>query len=399
MNAELDRIEGMRGRWVGDPVWLVDVLRLWGLRVDLIGDPDPFLTGHGDFQEVVGVMLHHTAGGGVNDWRIVKWGRAGLAGPLSQLVLEKDGSIKFVAVGVSWHAGSGAGSRWADKFGTDANWTTIGIEAVSRGTEIDRRNDWTDEQLRSYRVLTAASLWFLRKDSSWACGHREYNLTDGKIDPAGIDLNTFRAEVQHLIDGGPLAVATTPGGGTDLTGPPTPPLTLPEGKTGIENERDVNPGLGDRDMVERELPCPDGVGRYCHYVGGSIYWTPERGAIAVFKPIYDRWASLMWEVGLLGYPKEKETQHEDGRWQEFDNGTITFRAGDERAWPVIGGIRDDWIASGGVNGRYGWPQSREYPHPSRRDVVVQDYSEGKILWRMGQGAIGDDDFDVEAPPE
>lgn len=397
--SERERIEKMRGKWVGDPTWLVDVLRLWGLRVDLIGDPDPFKTGHGDFREVVGPMMHHTAGGGVNDWRIVKWGRPGLDGPLSQLVLEKDGSIKFVAVGVAWHAGSGRGSAWAGKFGTDGNWTTVGIEAVSSGVERDGHYDWTPAQLWSYKVMVAAILWFLRKPADWSCGHREYNIVDGKIDPAGIDLPDFRREVDALILGGPEMVTTKPGGGSDQTGPPTPPLELPTEKTGIELCRDANVWLGNKAMIERELPCPDGLGRYCHYERGSIYFHPDIGSIAVPKGgIYEFWSGVGWETSWLGYPIAPYVTHDQGTAQEFQHGTICSQRGDEKGWPVFGGIRDTWLAGGGVDGKYGWPQSREYPHPTVVSVVVQNFTLDKIAWRMTDGPISLEELEAAQPP-
>lgn len=396
VTTELERIEAMRGPWRGDPTWLPDVLRLWGLQVDYIGDPDPFEDGHGDFREVVGSMMHHTAGGGVNDWRIVKWGRPGLDGPLSQVVLEKDGSVKFIAVGVAWHAGSGQGSRWADKFGTDGNWTTIGIEAVSSGVERNGRYDWTTEQLHSYKLIVAAIQWFLRKGADWSCGHLEYNLIDGKIDPAGIDLNQFRREVQELIDAGPTG--SNIGGGSDQTGPPTPPLELPKEKTGIENCRDDNPWLGDKIMRERELPTPDNIGRFAHYERGSIYWTPGTGAIAVPKGgIYEFWSSVGWETSWLGYPIAPFVEHGEGKQQEFQHGTICSEHGDGKGWPVFGGIRDVWKFESGVVGRYGWPQSREYA--VKKDVVGQTFSREKIYWRMNDGPISQGDFDLPTPKD
>jgi uncharacterized protein with LGFP repeats len=50
-------------------------------------------------------------------------------------------------------------------------------------------------------------------------------------------------------------------------------------------------GLGAKINAERELRCPDGVGRYAHYEHGSIYFHPDLGTFAVPTPgIYDIWA-------------------------------------------------------------------------------------------------------------
>ncbi|WP_257890581.1 N-acetylmuramoyl-L-alanine amidase [Rhodococcus sp. USK10] len=133
--------------WTGDPVWLADVLRAEGLNV--IEHDGWRNRGHGDFLDIRGVICHHTAGGGSNDWRIVQNGRPDLEGPLAQLVLERDGTWRVIAVGVCWHAGRGSWPGWPTN---NANFHTIGIEAVSRGDG----SDWTPVQLDSYKRGCAA---------------------------------------------------------------------------------------------------------------------------------------------------------------------------------------------------------------------------------------------------
>jgi len=133
--------------WTGDPVWLADVLRAEGLKV--IEHDGWRQRGHGDFLDIRGVLCHHTAGGGANDWRIVQNGRADLPGPLAQLVLERDGTYRVIAVGVCWHAGRGSWPGWPTN---NANYHTIGIEAVSRGDG----SDWTPVQLDAYKRGCAA---------------------------------------------------------------------------------------------------------------------------------------------------------------------------------------------------------------------------------------------------
>src|SRR4029450_6326470 len=49
-----------------------------------------------------------------------------------------------------------------------------------------------------------------------------------------------------------------------------------------------------------ETLTPDGVGRFRHYEGGSIYWHPRTGAHEVHGLIRQRWAQLTWEQGYLG---------------------------------------------------------------------------------------------------
>ncbi|GAA5081487.1 N-acetylmuramoyl-L-alanine amidase [Nocardia iowensis] len=176
--------------WTGDPVWLADVLRAEGLRV--IEHEGWRGRGHDDFRDIRGVICHHTAGGGSQDWRIVQFGRPDLKGPLAQLVLERDGTFRVIAVGVCWHAGRGSWDGWPTD---NANYHTIGIEAVSRGDG----SDWTPEQLDAYKRGCAAILRRIGRDASDCAAHREYS-SEGKIDPAGIDMGAFRRDVQAFID-------------------------------------------------------------------------------------------------------------------------------------------------------------------------------------------------------
>ncbi|MET8797450.1 N-acetylmuramoyl-L-alanine amidase [Nocardia sp. NPDC004568] len=178
--------------WSGDPVWLADVLRGAGLAV--IEHDGWRERGHGDFLDIRGVLCHHTGGGGPNDWRIVQDGRPDLPGPLAQLVLEKDGTYRVIAVGVCWHAGRGSWPGWPTD---NANYHTIGIEAVSRGTP---PWDWTPAQLDAYKRGCAALLRRIGRGAGDCVAHREYS-SEGKIDPAGLDMNAFRRDVQALLDG------------------------------------------------------------------------------------------------------------------------------------------------------------------------------------------------------
>ncbi|MDZ7910400.1 MAG: N-acetylmuramoyl-L-alanine amidase [Rhodococcus sp. (in: high G+C Gram-positive bacteria)] len=133
--------------WSGDPIWLPEVLRAEGLTViEHDGWRD---RGHGDFLDIRGVICHHTAGGGSNDWRIVQNGRPDLAGPLAQLVLERDGTWRVIAAGVCWHAGRGSWPGWPTN---NANFHTIGIEAVNNGVG----QEWPAVQLDSYKRGCAA---------------------------------------------------------------------------------------------------------------------------------------------------------------------------------------------------------------------------------------------------
>jgi hypothetical protein len=83
--------------------------------------------------------------------------------------------------------------------------------------------------------------------------------------------------------------------------------------------------------VTDESGTPDGVGRFNHFQGGSIYWTPRTQSFLVHGPIRDAWAAQGWERGPLGYPvadeyvvhpfKPSATQPPTA-WSLFENGAI-----------------------------------------------------------------------------
>ena len=79
-----------------------------------------------------------------------------------------------------------------------------------------------------------------------------------------------------------------------------------------------------------ETGTPDGIGRFNHFQGGSIYWTPATGAAMVRGSIRNLWASQGWETGPLGYPVEDEHRYVTihpatdpfTAWSLFENGAI-----------------------------------------------------------------------------
>ena len=72
-----------------------------------------------------------------------------------------------------------------------------------------------------------------------------------------------------------------------------------------------------------ETSTPDGKGRYRHFQGGSIYWSPETPAREVHGLIRQKWSELGWERSHLGYPLTDETPTPDGkgRYNHFQGGS------------------------------------------------------------------------------
>lgn len=133
---------------------------------------------------------HHTAGpepertsSNYPSLNVVKSGRTGLRGLLSQLGMGFNGTIYVIGAGVAWHAGEGSWKGW-----TNANYRGIGIEAEDGGD-----GDWTMAQLDCYPRLNAALCRYLGVSADWVAGHKEYATPRGrKIDPAGIEMSQMR---------------------------------------------------------------------------------------------------------------------------------------------------------------------------------------------------------------
>ncbi len=142
-----------------------------------------------------------------------------------------------------------------------------------------------------------------------------------------------------------------------------------------------------------ESPTPDGVGRFRHYQGGSIYWTPATGAHEVHGAIRGKWQQLGWETGPLGYPITDEMTTPDGvgRFNHFRKGLGPFEQGSiywtpaTGAHEVHGAIRALWAQLGWELSSFGYPVTDETltEHEHGR---FNDFQHGSIYWDAGRGA-------------
>ena len=132
--------------------------------------------------------------------------------------------------------------------------------------------------------------------------------------------------------------------------------------------------------------CPDGVGRYQHYVNGSIYWTSATGAHEVHGAIRARWQSLGWEKSFLGYPLTDETKTPDniGRYNHFQGGSI-YWSPNTGAWEVHGAIRQKYSQLGWEKSLLGYPITNETKTP---DGIgrYNHFQHGSIYWTPSTGA-------------
>jgi len=89
-----------------------------------------------------------------------------------------------------------------------------------------------------------------------------------------------------------------------------------------------------------ETGTPDGVGRFNHFEGGSIYWTPATGAKEVHGMIRDLWQGMGWERSWLGYPTSDERDMPGGRVSFFQGGRVEWTP-DGGAHAIRSGPIDD----------------------------------------------------------
>lgn len=135
-----------------------------------------------------------------------------------------------------------------------------------------------------------------------------------------------------------------------------------------------------------ELVAPDGIGHFRHFRGGSIYWSPSSGAREIHGRIRDRWAALGWERSLLGYPLTDESRTPDGigRFNHFQGGSIYWTP-QTAAHEVHGDIRGKWSSLGWERSFLGYPLTDESGTP---DGVgrYNHFQGGSIYWTPGTGA-------------
>jgi L,D-peptidoglycan transpeptidase YkuD (ErfK/YbiS/YcfS/YnhG family) len=140
--------------------------------------------------------------------------------------------------------------------------------------------------------------------------------------------------------------------------------------------------------VTNELPTPTLYGRYNAFQGGSIYWSPSTGAHAVWGAILQRWAALRWEAGVLGLPTTDERTTPDGvgRYNHFQRGSIYWTP-QTGARDIRGAIRDRWASLGWETGALGYPVTGEFAIPGGR---AQDFQFGSIRWfpKAGTSVVG-----------
>jgi N-acetylmuramoyl-L-alanine amidase len=235
--------------WTGDPIWLKDVLAAVKPKLKLAEIPGWDETGHGDFADIRGVVVHHT-GNSRETAQSIYQGRPDLEGPLSNLHIAPDGTVTLVAVGVCWHAGRGS-YPWLPT--DNANQHMIGIECawptIRPDGSFNPAERWPDAQIIAMRDVCAALVKRLGFGADRVIGHKEWaGSAQGKWDPGNIDMRWFRGEVTKALRG-------------DFERPQQPGPILPPdyAKETWEQLRAAWPQLGNQTLVNALAEIRDAV--------------------------------------------------------------------------------------------------------------------------------------------
>lgn len=186
--------------WRGDPIWLPDVLRAFG--VDVYEVEGARERGHGDFGKISWVLWHHTGNVNETDHGITNHPTLGLA---ANMLVHPDGRTAITGFGVAYHGGKGIYPGIPED---GINQVSIGIECAHSGAHGD---PWPDVQMRAMINIGAAIEWFLALPPSNEIAHKEWAGAEnplginkqGKPDPIDIDMDWFRSQIAARVQAGP----------------------------------------------------------------------------------------------------------------------------------------------------------------------------------------------------
>lgn len=262
-------------------IWLPHVLRQAGLKV--AEEPGWETRGRREMGRVLGVVCHYTAGartGNFPSMKVVRDGRAGLAGPLAQLGLGRDGTYYVIAAGRCNHAGEGV---WRGI--TNGNGSFIGIEAENTGGSSDF--PWPEIQMDAYHRGVAAILKHIGRGPEFCCGHAEYALPSGRKSDPNFGMDGFRTAVAAILDG---------------RIPPRRPIPAAEPDGGRPTLRRVQPPM--RGSFVKKVQAKLGV------EGPDVFGPKTEAAVREFQRAHD-----LVPDGIVGPKTWEKLDAVRGRWK------------------------------------------------------------------------------------
>jgi uncharacterized protein with LGFP repeats len=136
-----------------------------------------------------------------------------------------------------------------------------------------------------------------------------------------------------------------------------------------------------------ELATPNGRGRFNNFQNGGIYWVPTIGARSVHGAIHAKWGAFGYERGILGFPRTNEAVTPDGRgrFNHFEGGSVYWTP-QTGAHEVHGAILTRWQQLGWERSYLGYPTSDEFAIPGGRRV---NFERGYITWMAATRVVTD----------
>ncbi len=138
--------------------------------------------------------------------------------------------------------------------------------------------------------------------------------------------------------------------------------------------------------VSDQATTPNGAAQYVHFQRGSIYWSAATGARVLSGAVYDRWAASGWETSPVGLPVTDAAPTPDGTgsFAHFQSGSI-YRTAATGARIVRGEVRAAWAASGWEQGPLGYPVTDQATTPNGAAQYVH-FQRGSVYWSAATGA-------------
>lgn len=156
-------------------------------------------------------------------------------------------------------------------------------------------------------------------------GHRDLDATECPGEQGYVALNEIREIAARFGDPpGPEDLARTMQGGAIHTR--WLELGGPEGMLGA---------------VTSPEAIGEGSTKYATFEHGAVYWSPETGAQPITGAIYDAWASLGYERGMLGLPTSAEIPEPEWIGQNFQHGTLNYNRASGSVVRVIDGNAEE----------------------------------------------------------
>jgi uncharacterized protein with LGFP repeats len=297
---------------------------------------------------VQAAVVHHTAGS--NDYspedsadiiraiyayhtRTLGWcdiGYHALVDKYGQVFEGRAGGVTKGIVGS--HAGGFNKNTWGvSMIGTfdDAPPPPIQLETVGRLLGWRLGLDRTDPRATVQLTSGGGSFTHVPRGSALTLpaiiGHRDLDATECPGEQGYLALNEIREIAARFGDPpGPEDLARTMqggaihtrwlelGGAEGMLGAPTSPEAIGEGST-----------------------------KYATFEHGAVYWSPETGAQPITGAIYDAWASLGYERGMLGLPTSAEIPEPEWIGQNFQHGTLNYNRASATVIRVIDGNAEE----------------------------------------------------------